>query len=80
MNRSLVQTVLPHLHSGREEHYAEQVSPMQVAEDRVHGLLQLRDLATAHGAADVQHKDHVFPQWRQVFRSEEVDKVAVTYL
>lgn len=53
---------------------------MQVSQDGAHGLLELFQLATLHGPANVQHKDDVFCHWLEVFWSEEVDEVAVTYL
>jgi hypothetical protein len=49
-----------YLHFGREQHNAEKVRLFQVIQDGAHGLLELFQLATVHGPADVQHKDDVF--------------------
>jgi hypothetical protein len=49
-----------YLHLAVEQHNAEQVGLVQVSQNCAHGLLELFQLATSHGPADVQHKDDVF--------------------
>jgi len=49
-----------YLDPGGKQHNAEQVSLVQVSQDGAHGLLELFQLATLHGPADVQHKDDMF--------------------
>lgn len=59
---------------------ADKVVYMKIIKYESHGLLQLLNAASVHGAAYVQQECDVFPQRRQIRWREEVHEVTFIHL